>query len=134
MSAADPITQLQDGLVRAADTAASVQALTYRADGNLLPWVADIPARLPVATYLISTLAERVGGYTATVQISAWAMDAAVAQQLLGAVLGAFAQPLLEAAGCDAVVLSEIRREIPSEDREDPSRADADLTLWFTPA
>jgi len=134
VASSDPLTQLQDGLVAAADAAAAVVAVTLRDRGNLRPWAGDFPTQLPVATYVVSLLEERVGGYTATVQLSAWADAAATAQALLHAVCGALSQPSLLAAGCDAVVLQEIRREIPSEDRTDPARADADLSVFFTPA
>lgn len=132
-SSVDPMTQLQNGLVAAIDTATSIVAITLRASGNIIPWSADIGARLPVLTYFVSVLVPSVGGYTGQVTLSAWAERGDTAQQLLHEAIGALAQPLLYAVGCDAVVLDEIRREIPSEDRDDPARADVDLTVWLTP-
>lgn len=133
-SSVDPMTQLQNGIVAAVDTATSVVAITLRASGNIRPWTPDFPAQLPVLTYFVSVLEPSVGGYTAQVTLSAWAERGDTAQQLLHEAIGACAQPLLYAVGCDAVILQEIRREIPSEARDDPARADVDLTVWITPA
>jgi hypothetical protein len=133
MASSDPLAQLQDGLVATVDAAAAVIAVTVRDRANLIPWAGDFPTQLPVATYVVSVLEERVGGYTASVQLAAWADDALTAQALLHAVCVSLNQPALQAAGCDAVVLQEIRREIPSEERTDPARADADLIIFFTP-
>lgn len=132
--ASDVLTQLQEGLCRTADANATVRQLTQRVQGSLMPWMPDFPAELPVVNYVVQSLVPRVGGVTAAVSLTAWARDAVAAQAVLAAVIAAFSQPALFAVGCDAVVLDEIRREIPSEEKTDPARADADLTVFFTPA
>lgn len=136
----DMVQRLREAIVAIVDTNADVQALTGRANGNIVSWDTLSTDTLPVVAYQFITSHDgpspMLRGYD--FQFTAVAATESAANALIGVVSSLFSASAFAALAVpvDAALDPDpgpVRRSVPYDDDAVAYRADVDLTINAAP-